>query len=162
MNKYDPNEVFINNFGLRLKREGTDVDMDPLTIHCALLDNCICAEDAHCGDNQICTKLPGYSYNVCRTKNEIAPVDLLKIKLPTPLGVVSYLTTIVPTLIPAIISNCSLTDGVGTLGLLLGGLNPTEKVLQTVSTLADQLSGLASLGGAVGAVDDILQGVVSG
>ncbi|XP_037034206.1 L-gulonolactone oxidase 5-like [Bradysia coprophila] len=48
MNKYDPNEVFINNFGRRVKRTGYKLDIDPKTKHCALLDNCFCSKNCDC------------------------------------------------------------------------------------------------------------------
>lgn len=162
MNKYDPDEVFINNFGRRIKRTGTTVDIDPLTKHCALLDNCICSKNSDCASTQICTTLPGYKYKVCKTKNEIAECVFDKNLLPPPLGVVTYLVSEVPTLLTAVISNCSLTDAVGTVGLLLNGFNPIENVLQTVGTLGKQLGKLKSLGDVVGVVDQLLVGVLSG
>lgn len=163
MNKYDPNEIFINNFGRRIKRTGKKVDMDhPLTTHCALLDNCICSKNCDCASNQICSTLPGYKYRVCKTKNEIPEFVFDKSILPPPLGVVTYLVSEVPTLITAVISNCSITDAVGTVGLLLKGLNPVENVLQTVGTLGKQLGKLHSLGDVFGTAHDVLVGVLSG
>lgn len=162
MNKYDPDEVFINNFGRRIKRTGTTVDTDPLAKRCALLDNCICSKNGDCASTQICTTLPEYKYKVCKTKNEIAEFVFDKSSFPPPLGVVPYLVSVVPTLLKAVISNCSLTDAVGTVGLLLNGLNPVENVLQTVCTLGQQLGKLHSLGDVVGAVDQVLVGVLSG
>lgn len=71
MNKYDPDERFINNFGRRLKGTGSKVDTDPLLTRCALLDNCFCTKNADCGADQSCTTLPGYAYRVYKTKNEV-------------------------------------------------------------------------------------------
>lgn len=39
MTTYDPNEIYINNFGRRLKRKGTKVDINPMTTRFALLNN---------------------------------------------------------------------------------------------------------------------------
>ncbi|KAJ6646763.1 L-gulono-1,4-lactone dehydrogenase [Pseudolycoriella hygida] len=160
MNKYDPNEVFINNFGLRLKRKGTKVDTDPKTIHCALLDNCICAKNTDCASTQICTTLPGYSYRVCKTKNEVAEIVFDKSLLPPPLGVVKYLVSVVPTLVKGVISKCSLKDVVGTVKLLLRGFRPVDHVLEVVGTLSKQLGKLRSLEDVVHAVDDVLVGII--
>ncbi|KAG4068841.1 hypothetical protein HA402_004989 [Bradysia odoriphaga] len=135
MNKYDPNEIFINNFGRRLKQTGTKVDMDPLTKHCAILDNCICSENDDCASTQICTTLPGYTYNVCQTKNEVAEVVFDKSLLPAPLGIVQYLVSVVPTSVNTVISNCTLKGVVGTIGSLIRGITQVDNVLETVGTL---------------------------
>lgn len=93
MNKYDPNEVFINSFGHRIKESGTKVDLDPLLTRCALLDNCFCTKNGDCGKNQICTTISGYSYRVCKTKNEI-PVDFFpKIEFPSASGIFDFFST---------------------------------------------------------------------
>ncbi len=161
MNKFDPDEVFINNFGRRLKRTGKELDLDPLTKkHCALLDNCFCSKNSDCGANQICAKLSPYNYNVCKTANEVAPVRFDKSIFPPPFGIVPYLVSEVPTLVKSVISNCSLSDAVGTIGLLLPGLLPVEKVLTTVGTLGQKLGELKSLKDVVGAVDDIVGGLL--
>lgn len=108
MNKFDPNEVFINNFGRRLKKKGTKVDIDPLVVRCALLDNCFCSKDSDCGATQTCTTLPGYNYRVCKTKNEV-PSVFNKGLLPPPLGILNFLAYNVPTLSTVLLgSNCSL------------------------------------------------------
>lgn len=112
MNKFDPNEVFINNFGRRMKQTGTAIDTDPLTTHCALLDNCICSKDNDCGDTQTCTTLPGYTYRVCKTNNEIPEQTVDRNVFPPMLGVLDWLTTTVPTLAAAALANCTL-EGVG-------------------------------------------------
>lgn len=72
MQKFDPNGIFLNNFGLRLTGMSTEMDIDPSTTRCALLDNCFCSESSDCGNSQICTSIPGYNYKVCETKNVIA------------------------------------------------------------------------------------------
>jgi len=122
MKKYDPNEVFINNFGRRMKQTGTTVDSDPFTKHCALLDNCICSEDTDCGVTQTCTSLPGYTYKVCKTENEIPEKTVNRNLFPPALGVLDWLSTTVPTLAAAALANCTL-DGVGNaVGDLVGGV----------------------------------------
>lgn len=113
MNKFDPNETFINNFGRRIKRKGTTVDIDPLTVRCALLDNCICAKDTDCGIDQMCSTLPGYTYNVCRTRNEVAEFTVDRSAFPPSLGVLGYLVNNVNTLAGAVLANCSMSDLVG-------------------------------------------------
>lgn len=163
MEKYDPNEVFINNFGRRIKRTGTKQDVDPLaTKRCALLDICICSQDADCGARQICTTLPGYNYTVCKTRNEIPEVIFDRSLLPPPLGVVSYLVSDVPTLVTAVLSKCPVTDAIGTVGLLLPGLLGVENVLQTVGVLGKQLSKLHSLAELTGSVTGALIGLLNG
>lgn len=165
MNKYDPDEIFINNFGRRLKRTGTKMDIDPKTIHCAILDNCICSKNSDCGTNQICSTVSGYVYKVCRTRNEVAPVVTdIKSLVPPPLGIVPWLVSTLPTLVKSVISNCSLTDAVGTVGLLLPSLIPmiTDKPLQTAGTLVEQLGKLKSLGDLVGEVGTTLVGILNG
>lgn len=109
MNEFDPNEIFINNFGRRLKYKGTEVDTDPLTLHCALLGNCICSKDSDCGVTQTCTTIPGYNYYVCKTRNELTEKTTMnKNKLPPPFGVLRYLVTDVFTLASAAYANCSI------------------------------------------------------
>lgn len=113
MNKFDPNEIFINNFGRRIKHKGTKVDIDPLTTHCAILDNCICSKDADCGYYQTCTTLPGYSYRVCKTRNEVPEFTVHKNGFPPSLGVLGYLLTSIPTLANAALANCTVKDLLG-------------------------------------------------
>lgn len=112
MNKFDPNEVFINNFGRRMKGTGTLIDIDPLTTHCALLDNCICSKDVDCGSTQICTTLLGYPYRVCKTVNEVPEKTIDRNLFPPVLGLLDWFTTTVPTLAAAALGNCTL-EGVG-------------------------------------------------
>lgn len=162
MNKYDPNEIFMNKFGLRLKGEGTKQDIDPKTIHCALLDNCFCTKNSDCGSTQTCTTLRGYTYRVCKTRNEIPEYSFDSCVLPPPLGILSYLVEDIPTLVIAAISNCSLTDAIGTVGLLLPGLLPVDNILESVGTLAGQLGQLGKIGGLLGAVGGVLGGVLNG
>lgn len=126
MKKFDPNEVFINNFGRRLKGKGTKVDTDPLVVRCALLDNCFCSKDSDCGATQTCTTLPGYNYFVCKTKNEV-PSAFNKRLLPTPFGILNFLIFNVPNLaLSALRGNCSvdaLYSGLtGTVGNVLRSL----------------------------------------
>ncbi|KAJ6643890.1 L-gulonolactone oxidase 5 [Pseudolycoriella hygida] len=115
MTKFDPNEVFINNFGRRMKRKGTKVDIDPLTVHCALLDNCICSKDTDCGYDQTCTTLPGYTYPVCKTKNEVKEFTMDTSAFPPALGIFGFFLNNIHTLANAALSKCSLDD-------LLGGV----------------------------------------
>lgn len=129
MNKYDPNQVFINNFGHRMKGTGTTVDSDPFTKHCALLDNCICSKDIDCGVTQTCTTLPGYTYKVCKTNNEIPERTIDRNKFPPILGILDWFSTTVPTLAAAALANCTLDgvgnavdDGVGGAGDLVGSI----------------------------------------
>lgn len=106
MNTHDPNEVFINSVGLRLKGKGTKVDANPLNIHCALLDSCICTKDSDCGPNQTCTTLPGYTYHVCKTKNEKPVCNEDSSSFPAISGVVRYLDKDVPQLAAAALKKC--------------------------------------------------------
>lgn len=158
MNKYDPDEVFINNFGRRIKRTGDKIDIDPLTKHCALLDNCFCSRDSDCASTQICTKLPGYVYNVCKNKNEVAPVAFDRSLFRPPFGILSYLVSDVPTLVRSVIANCTMTNPIGALGSLLPGR--AENVLQTAGSLSAKLGGLKLLDGVVGAVGDVVGGLL--
>lgn len=160
MSKYDPNEVFINNFGRRLKRTGTKMDIDPLTKHCAILDNCFCSKSSDCADNQICTTLSGYKHKVCKNRNEVAPVRFDKSIFPPPFGVVSYLVSEVPSLVKSVISNCSLEDALGTIGLLLPSLLPLEKPLETAALLGEKLGELKSLVDAVKVAGEVLDGLL--
>lgn len=107
MNKFDPDEIFINNFGRRMKRTGSTVDIDPLTTHCALLGNCICSQNDDCGYTQTCTTISGYNYYVCKTRNELPELPLDKNEFPPPFGVLGYLITDVFTLASAARANCS-------------------------------------------------------
>ncbi|KAJ6635226.1 L-gulonolactone oxidase 5 [Pseudolycoriella hygida] len=118
MTKYDPNGVFLNSFGHRLKKTGTKVDLDPMVKHCALLDNCFCSADGDCGKNQICTKISGYNYNVCQTKNEI-PVDFFPhIILPKEngTGLLNFFSTEVQAIANALQGKCSITSLISAIG----------------------------------------------
>ncbi len=126
MNKFDPNEVFINNFGRRLKKSGTKVDIDPLVTRCALLDNCFCSKDADCGATQTCTSITGYNYRVCKTRNEV-PTRFNKWSLPPPLGILNFLINSVPALASAYMGNsCSFNS------LILTLSGTTVGILQTL------------------------------
>ncbi len=122
MNKFDPNEIFINNFGRRIKRKGTKVDIDPLTVHCALLDNCICSKNTDCGNNQICTTLPGYTYRVCKTRNEVSEFTVDRSAFPPAMGVIGFLLNSIHTLAKATLSNCSLGELFGGVLRIVEGL----------------------------------------
>lgn len=108
MTKFDPNGIFLNNFGRRLKKTGTKIDLDPSTTRCALLDNCFCSENSDCADSQRCTTLPGYTYPVCKTINEVPEQQLSKSSFPPPLEVLDWLSLTVPTLVTAVLAKCSL------------------------------------------------------
>jgi hypothetical protein len=82
MAEYDPNGVFMNDFGRRLKGQGTKVNFDPATRHCVLLDNCLCSRHGDCANGQVCSRLEGYpDFPVCiptgRTK-EVLDTTLLQ------------------------------------------------------------------------------------
>lgn len=65
---------------------------------------------------QICTTLPGYTYRVCKTENEIPEKTVDRNLFPPMLGYLDWLTTTVPTLAAAALANCSLEsvgNGVG-------------------------------------------------
>lgn len=109
MHKFDPNEIFMNNFGRRIKWKGTTVDTDPLTTRCALTGNCICSLDSDCGNTQTCTTIPGYNYNVCKTRNELPETKMDKSTLPPPFGLIGYLFTNIFTSATAAYANCSGT-----------------------------------------------------
>lgn len=162
MDKYDPSGLFMNSFGHRIKRTGTKIDANPLgRKRCALMDICICSKDLDCASTQTCTKLKGYTYRVCKTKNEMPEIVFDKSLLPPPLGVVSYLVSDVPTLLTSVIANCSLADVSGTVGLLLSGKVPIENVLQSAEVLGKQLGKLRSLAEATRVVHDVLGGILS-
>ena len=68
MKEFDPNEIFMNDFGRRLKGVGTKITMDPKVTHCALLDNCVCRKNSDCADRQTCSTIEGYpDYPVCKS-----------------------------------------------------------------------------------------------
>jgi len=72
MAQYDPNGVFMNAFGARLKGTGTAADTDPKVTHCALLDNCICSKNSDCALGQICSYINGYrNFSSCITLGTI-------------------------------------------------------------------------------------------
>lgn len=162
MNKYDPKETFINDFGRRIKRTGTKMNIDPLTKHCALLDNCFCSINSDCGANQVCTTVKGYTYNVCKTRNEVVPIPTLKTKLPKPLDIVPWLVSVVPTLVMSAVSNCSLADKIGIVAVLLPGVLRVDKALSFAFAEAKTLGKLSSLGDSVGAVGDTIKGLLNG
>jgi len=66
MRKYDPDEVFMNNFGRRLQGASNRMSTDPRVTHCALLDDCVCSTNQDCAPRQICSRISGYpDYPVC-------------------------------------------------------------------------------------------------
>ncbi len=71
MDKFDPNGVFLNNFGKRLQGLSFKQDLDPADNRCAIRDNCICNKNSDCPITHTCTTLSGYiNYNVCQTIGE--------------------------------------------------------------------------------------------
>lgn len=68
MNKYDPNQVFMNDFGRRILGTGSAMSGDPAETRCALLDTCICSKNEDCANGQICGPFnaTSYNYNVCK------------------------------------------------------------------------------------------------
>jgi hypothetical protein len=71
MREFDPNGLFLNNFGRRLMGIGNKLDADPAAKRCALLDYCLCSSDNDCGKTQYCGTVPGYPNKpVCRTTND--------------------------------------------------------------------------------------------
>lgn len=123
MHKFDPNEVFQNNFGRRITKNDTKIDSDPKTTRCALLDHCFCSKNSDCAESQRCVSLPGYTYTVCKTDNEV-PVQINEISFPPPLTVLDWLVATVPTSVTAVLGKCTL-HGLGNsildvLGSLLG------------------------------------------
>ncbi|XP_037041553.1 L-gulonolactone oxidase-like isoform X1 [Bradysia coprophila] len=108
MKKFDPNQIFLNNFGRRLLKIGSKIDIDPLTTRCALLDNCFCSLDTDCGKGQICTTLPGYDdCYVCQAKH-VAPVTKFQ-KNQMPLhDVLDFLVRTVPLSLISVMIECGL------------------------------------------------------
>lgn len=122
MQRFDPNQIFQNNFGRRLTKSGSDIDFDPKTTRCALLDNCICSKDSDCAVTQRCISLTGYNYTVCKTKNEVPEVQLIKSSFPPPLAVLDWLSITVPTLVIAALAKCSLGLGLSTVSSVIDSL----------------------------------------
>lgn len=108
MEKFDPKKIFLNNFGRRMTKNGTKIDFDPLTTRCALLDNCFCSKHSDCAATQLCTTIPGYTYPVCKTKNEVPETQLDKSAFPPPSGLLNWFVTVVPTLATAALARCSV------------------------------------------------------
>jgi hypothetical protein len=65
MAQYDPNGVFMNDFGARLKGTGTAANIDPEVTHCALLENYFCSKNSKCGPLHTCSQVKGYRYPAC-------------------------------------------------------------------------------------------------
>lgn len=124
MNKFDPDQVFMNNFGQRIKQTGIKIDSDPKSVRCALLDDCFCSKNGDCTDTQTCTKFPDYpDFSVCKTKNEVPEVGLDKSAFPPPAGVFNWLSVAVPNLVIPVFAQCPPT------GLLDTGLNVVGSLL---------------------------------
>lgn len=71
MKEFDPQGVFLNNFGRRLiNPDYHKTGLDRYVQHCALVDNCVCQVDEDCGNGRpnsyMCGELLGY--NVCRER----------------------------------------------------------------------------------------------
>ncbi|CAL8139498.1 unnamed protein product [Orchesella dallaii] len=68
MEEFDPQGIFLNDFGRRIRFDSETRIRDPRVKHCALLDHCICRNDLDCGDGSgssyRCNLLQGY--RVCR------------------------------------------------------------------------------------------------
>lgn len=125
MDKYDPYKIFDNNFGRRMTKSGTKIDLDPKTTRCALLDNCFCSKNSDCGKKQSCTTIPGYNHTVCKTNNETPESRFDRSLFPPPAGVFNWLLTVVPTLVTAVLAKCPVVDVVvdtvpNVIGSLLG------------------------------------------
>lgn len=117
MNKYDPNEVFINSFGRRMKKTGTKLDLDRKLTHCALMDNCICATAEDCAPRQDCSTVDGYKYKVCKTKNQLPTNFFPKIILPNATeNIFDFLAHEASTLSTALLSKCTVKSLFATLG----------------------------------------------
>lgn len=99
MKKHDPYGIFLNSFGRRLMFKDTKMDIDPLTKHCALLDNCICSKDTDCSATQTCSKISGYDYNVCLTKNIGPGKPFDRSVYPATFSIVDYFINTVPSLV---------------------------------------------------------------
>ena len=91
MHQYDPKGVFLNDFGRRLLGIGTRINFDPMTKHCALLDNCICAKDSDCADGQNCGTLNGF--RVCKSPSLLPEILTPPPALPFP-SVITWLQSI--------------------------------------------------------------------
>lgn len=102
MKKFDPNGIFLNNFGRRLTYNGTKIDIDPLTTKCALLDNCFCSKDSDCADTQTCTTISGYRYPVCKTKNIRSGQTFNRKEYPANFSIVDWFKNTVPALISSL------------------------------------------------------------
>lgn len=98
MDKYDPNGIFLNDFGRRIKQIGNKTDSDPLSTHCGLLDNCFCFSNSDCADSQTCTSIPGYNYTVCKTINE-CPILLDQLTFPSMPDLLDWLNNTLPGLV---------------------------------------------------------------
>jgi hypothetical protein len=110
MAQYDPKGIFLNNFGRRLKGDGTTLDSDPEATRCALLDYCFCSKDSDCGPQQRCGEVPKYPGKpVCRTPNDEKIVSLIQ-AIPLPSNILQWAIRVIPNLISQASTQC-LTSG---------------------------------------------------
>lgn len=109
MNKFDPNQIFLNSFGRRILKIGSKIDIDPLTTRCALLDNCFCSLDTDCAKGQICTTLPGYDdCYVCQAKNVVLETKFDKSEMPQ-FSVFNFLFSTIPMSLMSVRTECQLS-----------------------------------------------------
>lgn len=109
MDEFDPNGIFLNNFGKRIRNISSNVDTDPKVTRCALLDNCFCSKNTDCADTQICGYLNGYSsYPVCKLANEVSESPFDPSSLPLVDDILNWLNVTVPGLANAALGTCSL------------------------------------------------------
>lgn len=131
MTKFDPNQIFQNNFGRRVTKTDTKIDLDPLTTRCALLDNCFCAKNSDFADTQHCMSIEGYPYPVCKTNNEVPEKTLNKSSFPPSFELLDWLSLTVPTLATSVLARCTLG----------GVLNTVSDVVDSVTDVVGSLLG---------------------
>jgi hypothetical protein len=109
MLEYDPNGVFMNNFGRRLVGIGTKQDSDPAANRCALLDFCFCSQNRDCGPTQFCGTVPGYPDKpVCRTKNDHKVIDQV-VMYKFPKYYIQWMLQNIPTLFAKAKFKCAIS-----------------------------------------------------
>jgi len=110
MTEYDPNGIFMNNFGRRLTGEGTAIDVDPEAKRCALLDYCVCSKNEDCAATQYCGAVEGYrDMPVCRTDNDGEVNKQIEIYEGAEDNVVVWLTTRFPGYVAKAKLQCAAT-----------------------------------------------------
>ena len=121
MKKFDPDGVFMNNFGRRIIKSGTKIDSDPKVTRCALLDDCFCSKNKDCTDTQTCTTLRGYpDYRVCKTRNELPESDVDESAFPPASDIFNWLSVDVPNIVAPII--CPITGLLTTVPKVIGSI----------------------------------------